>query len=143
MARVLKKQELFPLAQALIMKLACVGVLLIPLFLSGCATATATSTGGRDFDSSKVGLIQKGVTTTSQIVSWFGQPYKTEVASATEVKWSYVWAQATANATRVPFGGRTVDTTGTKKELYLFIKEDIVVNYTYQEGPFERHTKAR
>jgi hypothetical protein len=36
-----------------------------------------------------------------------------------------------------------VDTTGTKKELYLFIKEDIVVNYTYQEGPFERHTKAR
>jgi hypothetical protein len=116
-------------------------ILLIPLLIWGCATAT--STAGRDFDSSKVSQIQKGVTTTSQILSWFGEPYNKQVASASEVKWHYGWAQATANATAAPFGVRTVDTKGIKKNLWLFIKDDIVVNYTYEEGPFERNTKSR
>ena len=113
--------------------------LLASLLLWGCATRT--STAGRDFDSSKVNEIEKGVTTTSQVLSWFGEPYSKVPVSASAVKWHYGWARTTANVTPGVFG-RTVDTKGMKKSLWLFIQNDVIVNYTYEEGPFEKHTKS-
>lgn len=65
-----------------------------------------------------------------------------EIISATEVKWQYSWAQATAHIPFALFGSRTVDTEGVQKELWLRIKDNVVVNYTYEEGPFEHHTTA-
>src|SRR6058998_2253663 len=100
---------------------------LMLLFFCGCA-AHGSSTGGRDFDSSKVGQIQKGVTTSAQALTWFGEPLRKEVVSANEIKWYYGWAQATANVVHGPFGSRKIDTRGTKKNLWLFIKDDVVLN---------------
>ena len=41
---------------------------LLSLALSGCATA------GRHYDDNKVAMIQKDVTTESQLLEWFGPP---------------------------------------------------------------------
>jgi hypothetical protein len=107
-------------------------IALIPLLLWGCTTTTYMT--GSEFNSSVVPRIQKGVTTTSQILHWLGEPFHKEPVSATETMWLYTWARPTANENVVPFGHRNIGTTGYKKTLWLFIKDDIVVNYTYEEG---------
>ncbi len=114
------------------MRLLFLTIALIPLLLGGCATATYM-TGG-EFSSSVVPRIQKGVTTTSQILHWLGEPYHKEPVSATETMWLYTWARPTANPNVVPFGHRNIGTSGYKKTLWLFIRNDIVVSYTYEEG---------
>ncbi len=112
---------------------------LICSMMIGCATAT--STAGRDFDGTKVADIQKGVTTTKQLIAMFGEPYSKQVHSAEEVEWVYSWATATAKATSA-FVSSSVKTKGYEKTLKLLIKDDVVVNYTYLEGPFERDTRS-
>jgi hypothetical protein len=114
------------------MRLILLTIVLISSLLWGCATST--STVGSYFISSAVPRIQKGITTTSQILSWLGDPYHKEQVSVTEIMWIYAWARTTANPNVVPFGHRTIGTTGYKKTLWLYIKDDIVVNYTYEEG---------
>ncbi len=116
------------------------GLLVLALQVSGCTTTTAIA--GRDFDASKIAQIQKGVTKTSEIRRDYGEPYRTEVVSATEVKWQYSWARATAHIPFALFGSRTVDTEGVQKDLWLSIKDGVVVNYTYEEGPIKRHTTS-
>jgi len=78
--------------------------------------------------------IQRGVTTTSQILHWLGEPYDRKQVSATETMWLYTWSRPTANPNVVPFGHRNIGTTGYKKTLLLFIRNDIVGDYTYEEG---------
>lgn len=112
----------------------------MPLIVWGCATATSTSTTGSDFISSVVPRIKKGVTTTSQILSWLGEPYYKEPVSVKETTWLYTWIRPTANMAVVPFGHRNIGTSGYTKTLCLFIKDDIVVNYKYVEGLYEHHT---
>jgi hypothetical protein len=114
------------------MRLILLTITLIPLLIWGCATSTYIT--GNEFSSSVVPRIQNGVTTTSQILLWLGEPYEKKPVSATEIMWLYSWARPTANANVVPFGHRTIGTTGYKKTLWLYIKYDIVVNYTYEEG---------
>lgn len=107
-------------------------IALIPLLLWGCATATSTT--GSDFNSSVVPHIHEGVTTTTQLLRWLGEPYSKVPVSATEIMWLYTWARPTANLSVVPFGHRNIGTSGYMKTLWLFIKNDIVVNYSYEEG---------
>jgi len=114
------------------MRLILLTIVSISSLLWGCATST--STVGSDFISSAVPRIQKGVTTTSQILSWLGEPYDKEQVTATEIKWLYTWARPTANVTVVPFGHRNIGNSGYKKTLLLIIKNDIVVYYNYAEG---------
>jgi hypothetical protein len=109
-----------------------ISIVIIPILLWGCATSP--STVGSDFISSAVSRIQKGVTTTSQLLSWLGEPYDKEQVTATEIMWIYAWARPAANQMVVPFGHRNIGTSGYKKTLWLYIKDDIVVNYTYEEG---------
>jgi outer membrane protein assembly factor BamE (lipoprotein component of BamABCDE complex) len=114
------------------MRLILLTIALIPLLLWGCATPTSIT--GSDFNSSLIPRIEKGVTKTSQILSWLGEPSHKEPVSATEIMWLYSWARPTANAAVVPFGHRAIGTTGYKKTLLLIIKDDIVVDYSYAEG---------
>jgi hypothetical protein len=107
-------------------------IALIPLLLWGCATAPYT-TGG-EFSSSVVPRIKKGITTTSQILHWLGEPNNKKPVSATETMWLYAWSRPAANANVVPFGHRTIGTSGYKKTLWLIIRNDVVVSYTYEEG---------
>jgi hypothetical protein len=114
------------------MRLIFLAIMLIPLLLWGCATETSIS--GSEFNSSVVPRIQKGVTTTSQILRWLGEPNHKEPVSASEIMWLYTWVRPKANPTVVPFDHRYIGTTGYMKTLWIFIKDDIVVNYTYEEG---------
>jgi hypothetical protein len=114
------------------MSLILLSIVLISSLLLGCATST--STVGSDFISSRVPRIEKGITKTSQILRWLGEPYDKEQVTATEIKWLYTWARPTANVTVVPFGHRNIGNTGYKKTLLLIIKNDIVVYYNYAEG---------
>ena len=107
-------------------------IAVIPLLLWGCATTTSIT--GSAFNSSVVPRIQKGVTTTSQILHWLGEPYDKKRVSPTEMIWLYTWSRPTGNPNVVPFDHRNIGTTGYKKTLWLFIKDDIVVNFTYEEG---------
>ena len=114
------------------MRLILLFIALIPLLLWGCATSTSIS--GSEFNSSVVPRIQKGATTTSQILRWLGEPDYKEPVSATETMWLYTWVRPKANPTVVPFDHRNIGTTGYMKTLWIFIRDDIVVNYTYEEG---------
>ena len=114
------------------MRLILVTIALIPLLLFGCAAATPIS--GGEFSSSIVPRIEKGVTTTSDILHWLGEPFHKEPVSATETMWLYTWSRPAGNPNVVPFGHRNIGNTGYKKTLWLFIRNDIVVSYTYEEG---------
>ena len=50
--------------------------------LTGCATSNYTV--GRDFSSASVAQIQKGKTTTSEVVALFGEPFAKSAVSETE-----------------------------------------------------------
>lgn len=55
---------------------------LAPALLVGCGTV------GSDFDESRVGDIKNHVTTQSQILDWFGPPYKEGVENGRRM-WTY------------------------------------------------------
>ena len=114
------------------MKLILVTIALTPLLLWGCATTTHVT--GSEFSSSVVSKIHKGVTTTSQILHLLGEPLQKESVSTTDTIWLYAWSRPTGDPNVVPFGHRNIGTTGYKKTLWLFIRNDIVVSYTYEEG---------
>jgi len=114
------------------MRLIHLTIALITLLFLGCSTATYMT--GSEFNSSVVPRIQNGVTTTSQILHWLGEPFHKDPISATETMWLYTWARPKANPIVVPFGHRNIGTTGYKKTLWLFIRNDIVVSYKYEEG---------
>jgi hypothetical protein len=114
------------------MRLILLTIALIALLLGGCATSTYLA--GSAFNASVVPRIRKGVTTTSQILHWLGEPYDQKHLSATEKMWLYTWARPAADPNVVPFGHRNIGTSGYKRTLWLYIKDDIVINYTYEEG---------
>ncbi|MDA0690686.1 MAG: hypothetical protein O3A78_11475 [Nitrospinae bacterium] len=58
------------------------GTLLIFLLLVGCGT------NGKDFSSDKVQNIQNNVTTQSEILDWFGVPFKEGIEN-THTMWTY------------------------------------------------------
>ncbi len=107
-------------------------IALIPLILCGCTIGT--SPRGHDFISSAVPRIEKGSTPASQILHWFGEPYEKKPLSESETIWLYAWSRPAADPTVVPFGHRNVGNTGYKKTLWLLIRDDVVVNYAYEEG---------
>jgi outer membrane protein assembly factor BamE (lipoprotein component of BamABCDE complex) len=104
------------------------------LCLWGCATAH--STAGRDFDSTKASQIVNGKTTSDEIVTMFGTPYSKQPETDGGERWIYSYVNATAHAEGVFV--MHVTTTGTKKNLnILFNKDKIVVNFLLDEGPID------
>lgn len=115
------------------MKLRLLLVVLISILtISGCASHTTNYTLGRDFSTESVGKIEKGVTTTDQLVALLGEPYSKSVISENEEKWLYMYlhSSATARASLTP----DVTTSGIQKNLDVLIKNGKVVNYAYTEG---------
>jgi len=110
--------------------LAAIGMCLV---LNGCATSS-NYTVGRDFSSASVATIVKGKTTTAQLRSMFGEPYMKTAVSDTDEKWIYAYTNASAHAKSYVVNMQ-VTTTGTQKMLDLLIRNDVVANYTYSEGP--------
>ena len=114
------------------------------LILAGCAapssdvarSSTSTIRKGRDFDTSKVKDIQKGKTTSQEIVQWFGQPSAKKIISTNQIGWLYAWRQSTITVNRTAKTAKGKET-GYRKRLELLITDEVVSNYTFDEGPFE------
>jgi outer membrane protein assembly factor BamE (lipoprotein component of BamABCDE complex) len=101
--------------------------------LVGCASKTITS--GREFDVAKIGDIQKGVTTSDQLAQLLGQPFSKAAQSADEVVWNYMWRKGTATTTHGS-DGPVVTSQGEKKTLDVLIRNGVVENFSYKDGPF-------
>jgi outer membrane protein assembly factor BamE (lipoprotein component of BamABCDE complex) len=104
----------------------------LALALAGCATKTVTA--GREFDSAKIGDIQKGVTTADQLKSLLGRPLTTTV-QPDGVVWNYYWKKGTATTTQSS-DGPVVTSTGERKTLNVTITNGVVADYTYQDDPY-------
>ncbi|AUB75483.1 hypothetical protein B195_011760 [Pseudomonas sp. Lz4W] len=100
--------------------------------LGGCATSHYTA--GRDFSSTNVASITKGMTTTAELKSLFGEPYAKSAVSETDEKWIYTYTNGSAHAQSYIVTMK-VTTRGTQKTLDVLIRNDVVINYTFSEGP--------
>lgn len=127
------------------MNIRYVPALVFALLLTGCAapkpvgpakSSTSTIRRGRDFDTSKVKDIQKGKTTTQEIIQWFGQPYGKKIVSTNQIGWLYAWRQSTLTVSRTTNTAKGKET-GYNKRLELLIADEVVLNYAFDEGPFE------
>ncbi|WP_097303518.1 hypothetical protein [Pseudomonas chlororaphis] len=107
--------------------------------LGGCATSHYTA--GRDFSSANVASITKGKTTTAELKSLFGEPYTKNAVSETDEKWIYTYTNGSAHAQSYVVTMK-VTTTGTQKTLDVLIRNDVVINYTFSEGPAPGTTTA-
>lgn len=100
--------------------------------VTGCATSSYSV--GRDFSVANVGNIVKGKTTHAELVQWFGEPFSKTVVSETEEKWLYTHHAGTASAQSYVFTTK-VQTTGNQKTLDVLLKNGVVTNFTFTEGP--------
>jgi outer membrane protein assembly factor BamE (lipoprotein component of BamABCDE complex) len=116
------------LLQQILIPLAC-------LTLMGCATRTDIA--GSEFDTSKISEIKKGVTTSDELVSLLGTPGEKSVKTEDEVIWKYEWIKSTSRTT-MGWTGPNVVIDGYQKSLQVLIKNGVVVNYTFNEGPFHK-----
>ena len=114
-------------------------MLAVCLLLGGCATSHYIA--GRDFPSANVASITKGKTTTSELKSIFGEPYAKSAVSETDEKWIYTYTNGSAHVQSYVVTMK-VTTTGTQKTLDVLIRNDVVINYTFSEGPAPGSTTA-
>ena len=105
--------------QRLIWFLCCV-------LVAGCYTAPIKH--GNEFDTNYVKHIVKGETTRAQLITWFGQPYLKSTISENEEKWVYTYTQGEAKS-----GVLSTKVNSQTNVLDIYIKEDVVINYTYNE----------
>ena len=107
--------------------------------LGGCATSHFAT--GRYFSSASVASITKGKTTTAELKSLFGEPYVKSAVSETDEKWIYTYTNGSAHVQSY-VAIMKVTTTGTQKILDALIRNDVVINYTFSEGPAPGTTTA-
>ena len=115
-------------------------LLSIFVVLSGCATSSYST--GRDFNSSSVNQIIKGETTRADLLQMLGQPFSKTVMSENEEKWIYMYSSGTAKAQSYVFTMK-VESTGRQKMLDILLRDGIVTNYTYNEGPMPGSLNVR
>ncbi len=107
------------------------------LTLFGCATSSYTY--GNDFSSKNVSKIEKGKTTTKELVAMFGQPFMKSVISKISEKWVYSYSTGTASA-QSHIVTTKVETTGMQNMLDILVENGVVSNYTFTEGPMPNAT---
>jgi len=115
----------------IVMKKAIV-VFALAALLSGCATSHYST--GRDFPSANVSQISKGKTTTSELQSLFGEPFAKSPVNETDEKWVYTYTDASTHAQSY-IVTMQVTTKGTQKTLDVLIRNGVVINYTFTNGP--------
>ncbi|MFM2477713.1 hypothetical protein [Celerinatantimonas sp. MCCC 1A17872] len=112
------------------------GCVLILLALTGCA-----SSGNQSLKNETSATVQskitKGVTTKSQVRQLFGDPAKTSFTDAGNLIWEYDLADVSSDAVNyIPivnwFGSSA---SGTKKQLIVMFKKDVVFQYSMSNSP--------
>ena len=114
-------------------------IITIFLLLSGCASTSSNYSVGKSFSSDNVNKIVKGKTTSAELKNLFGEPYTKSVISADEEKWTYMHTSGTSSAQSHVFT-MDVKTTGTQKTLDILLKNGVVINYAFTEGPVQAYT---
>ena len=104
-------------------------ILGIAILILGCAPKTQSVMGSM-IDPIKVEAIQKNVTTADQIVQNFGPPMNKAMVDGGET-WTYMFYSSESSTTSLT----TAQVTGRQQKLDLLIKDGIVVNYVYNDGP--------
>lgn len=102
------------------------GWFLCIVVLAGCFTAPIKH--GSAFDVDRVKNIVKGETTKAQLITWFGPPYSKNTLSKNEEKWIYTYTQGKAKS-----GLFSTKAEMQTQALDLYLKDDVVINYTYNE----------
>lgn len=101
-------------------------LVLCSVLLVSCYTAPIKH--GSEFDVSYVKQIVKGETTKAQLIAWFGQPFSKNTISGNEEKWIYTYTHGEAKS-----GVLSTEVNTQTSLLDLYLKEDVVINYTYNE----------
>ena len=99
--------------------------LLIATALSGC-TYTSEVDYGKQFTAEQVSQIKKNITTTSDLISIFGEPVLKSVLSETDEKWIYTYTGGTASAQ--VYTAKVKSNISTHM-LDILISSDVVVNF--------------
>ena len=71
----------------------------------------------------------------------FGEPYAKSAVSEADEKWICTYTNGSAHAQSYVVTMK-VTTTGTQKTLDVLIRNDVVINYTFSEGPAPGSTTA-
>ena len=109
----------------------CALALTAALLLTGCASSSYNY--GKDFEVHNISKIEKGQTTSKDLVSMFGEPFLKTVVSANEEKWMYIYTSGSAKAQSYIVTMK-VETTASQKTLDILLRDGVVVNYAYNEG---------
>ena len=106
-------------------------VMAAAFMLPGCVVPQKTTQHeGRDFATQNISEIRKGTTSATDIRILLGEPLRIDLLSITEERWVYGYRTTTAVAS-----GRTAQSQSYEKRLVLLLSEDVVINFTYSDGP--------
>lgn len=112
-------------------------IIALLILMSGCVSTSYSV--GKSFSSDSVTKIIKGKTTSAQLIQLFGEPFTKSLISANEEKWIYMHSSSTSSAKSYVFT-MEVKTTGTQKTLDILLKDGVVINYAFTEGPTPTYT---
>ena len=110
--------------------------LAILFFLSGCAPSLVT---GKKFETTYITNIKKGVTTKTEILRMFDEPFSKKIRAGKET-WQYFYKsfESTPNAASyIPIAGNFVghrDNKGEHSSLLLVLDKNIVTGCTFTYG---------
>ena len=106
--------------------------ILVILFLiagvTGCSMTVFNT--GRDFDTSQIAKIEKGKTTSEELVEMFGEPIMKTVISENKTKWVYNYITSKRE------GLYSKDANTKQKMLDITLSGNVVIHYKYMAGMY-------
>ncbi|MGB7799801.1 hypothetical protein [Buttiauxella sp.] len=108
---------------------------MVAMLLVGCASS-GNKRLQKETESSMQSKIKEGSTTKAQIKTMLGSPENVSFTDGGKEIWKYAFAKVKVDGkTFIPFYGLFHNgTSGTKKELTILFKDDIVEKYTMAES---------
>ncbi len=106
-------------------------IVVLCLILVGCTT-TRKSTFGRDFDSSKITSVKKGLSTRNNVLRIYGEPSDKQLDENSNEKWIYLYSVKINNISLWDYSSR--GDSRTKKLEIIFNPNGIVQNYVFSDS---------
>ncbi|MBW8189662.1 hypothetical protein K0504_01325 [Neiella marina] len=110
--------------------------LLLSLLVASVVACSHSYSVGNDFSEDKISQITEGQTTTSGLISLFGEPYSKVMISETHEKWLYFLAsgQTKEQKSDALLEDMTTPAEPKHKMLSVLVSGDVVTSYGYVEG---------
>lgn len=109
-------------------------IMAIAAVSGGCANTMVATKYGREFDTTKIAQLQKGVTTVAQVLDFFGEPVVKHVTGVDGEIWVYSDVTVNARFTDNSFS-REVNQSSLMKRLELLIRNGVIEAFTFTTGP--------